>query len=49
MAGTESDELMHQGVVDVLADYPDIEVVSEIYTNWNGSKHSSSWHQYFLH
>lgn len=38
MAGTESDELMHQGVVDVLADYPDIEVVSEIYTNWNGSE-----------
>ena len=29
---------MHQGVVDVLADYPDIEVVSEIYTNWNGSE-----------
>lgn len=37
-AGTESDKLMHQGVLDVLADYPEINIVAEVYTDWTGAK-----------
>jgi len=40
-AGTTCDTEMHQGVVDALAEYPDVEIVSEIYTDWTGSKAQS--------
>ena len=32
---------MHQGVLNALKDYPDVKVVSEIYTDWTGSKAQS--------
>lgn len=37
-AGTTCDTDMHQGVLDGLANYPDVKIVSEIYTDWTGSK-----------
>lgn len=40
-AGTEFDAIAHEGVLKVLADYPDINVVAEIYTDWTGSKAQS--------
>ncbi|HML51183.1 MAG TPA: substrate-binding domain-containing protein [Propionicimonas sp.] len=36
--GDAFDAKAHEGVVDALKAYPDIKVVSEIYTDWNGSK-----------
>lgn len=40
-AGTTCDTDMHQGVLNALEDYPDVKVVSEIYTDWTGSKAQS--------
>lgn len=40
-AGSEFDAIAHEGVVQVLENYPDIEVVAEIYTDWTGSKAQS--------
>lgn len=40
-AGTTCDTDMHQGVLNALEDYPDVEVVAEIYTDWTGSKAQS--------
>ena len=40
-AGTTCDTEMHQGVLNALADYPDVEIVAEIYTDWTGSKAQS--------
>ena len=40
-AGTTCDTDMHQGVLNALKDYPDVKVVSEIYTDWTGSKAQS--------
>lgn len=40
-AGTQFDEIAHQGVSQVLEKYPDINVVAEIYTDWTGSKAQS--------
>ncbi|MDR1977705.1 MAG: ABC transporter substrate-binding protein [Synergistaceae bacterium] len=40
-AGSEFDNIAHEGVLKVLADYPDIKVVAEIYTDWTGSKAQS--------
>ena len=37
-AGTTCDTDMHQGVLNALKDYPDVKVVSEIYTDWTGSQ-----------
>ena len=37
-AGTTCDTDMHQGVLDALEKYPEVKVVSEIYTDWTGSK-----------
>jgi ribose transport system substrate-binding protein len=37
-AGSEFDNIAHQGVLGVLAKYPDIKVLAEIYTDWTGSK-----------
>ncbi|MFA9378954.1 MAG: substrate-binding domain-containing protein [Lachnotalea sp.] len=37
-AGTTCDTDMHQGVLNALEKYPDVTVVSEIYTDWTGSK-----------
>lgn len=37
-AGTTCDTEMHQGVLDALEKYPDVEIVAEIYTDWTGSK-----------
>ncbi len=40
-AGSQFDEIAHQGVMEVLEKYPDINVVAEIYTDWTGSKAQS--------
>lgn len=40
-AGAEFDNIAHEGVTKVLENYPDIEVVAEIYTDWTGSKAQS--------
>lgn len=40
-AGTQFDAIAHQGVQAVLKKYPNIKVVSEIYTDWTGSKAQS--------
>ncbi|MDD3138258.1 MAG: ABC transporter substrate-binding protein [Lachnospiraceae bacterium] len=40
-AGSEFDAIAHEGVTKVLKNYPDIKVVSEIYTDWTGSKAQS--------
>lgn len=40
-AGSEFDAIAHEGVQKVLEDYPDVKVVSEIYTDWTGSKAQS--------
>lgn len=40
-AGSSFDEIAHQGFRKVLDKYPDIKVVSEIYTDWTGSKAQS--------
>jgi ribose transport system substrate-binding protein len=40
-AGTTCDTDMHQGVLNALEEYPDVKVVSEIYTDWTGSKAQS--------
>ncbi|MCD8019817.1 MAG: substrate-binding domain-containing protein [Clostridiales bacterium] len=36
-AGTTCDTDMHQGVMNALEDYPDVTIVSEIYTDWTAS------------
>ncbi|MDO4553819.1 MAG: substrate-binding domain-containing protein [Lachnospiraceae bacterium] len=40
-AGTTCDTQMHEGVLNALKEYPDVEIVSEIYTDWTGSKAQS--------
>lgn len=40
-AGTTCDTQMHEGVQQALKEYPDVKVVSEIYTDWTGSKAQS--------
>lgn len=40
-AGSQFDEIAHQGVTQVLEKYPDVNVVAEIYTDWTGSKAQS--------
>lgn len=40
-AGSEFDNIAHEGVLKVLEKYPDIKVVAEIYTDWTGSKAQS--------
>lgn len=40
-AGAEFDNIAHQGVLNVLKNYPDVKVVAEIYTDWTGSKAQS--------
>lgn len=40
-AGSEFDNIAHEGVLKVLKNYPDIKVVSEVYTDWTGSKAQS--------
>lgn len=40
-AGSEFDNIAHEGVLKVLEKYPDVKVVSEIYTDWTGSKAQS--------
>lgn len=40
-AGTEFDNIAHEGVMQTLEKYPNIEVVAEIYTDWTGSKAQS--------
>lgn len=40
-AGSEFDNIAHEGVVKVLEKYPDVNVVAEIYTDWTGSKAQS--------
>lgn len=40
-AGAEFDNIAHEGVMQTLEKYPDIEVVAEIYTDWTGSKAQS--------
>ncbi|WP_099470061.1 ABC transporter substrate-binding protein [Konateibacter massiliensis] len=40
-AGSQFDEIAHQGVAQVLENYPDVNVVAEIYTDWTGSKAQS--------
>ncbi|MDO4523504.1 MAG: substrate-binding domain-containing protein [Eubacteriales bacterium] len=37
-AGTTTDDQFHQGVLDALEQYPDVTIVSEIYTDWTASK-----------
>ena len=37
-AGTTCDTEMHQGVLDALEKYPNVEIAAEIYTDWTGSK-----------
>ena len=36
-AGTSFDEIAHSGVVAALENYPEVNVVAEIYTDWTGS------------
>ncbi len=40
-AGAEFDNIAHEGVVQTLEKYPDVEVVAEVYTDWTGSKAQS--------
>lgn len=40
-AGSEFDSIAHEGVLEVLKKYPDINVVAEVYTDWTGSKAQS--------
>ena len=40
-AGAEFDNIAHEGVMQTLEKYPDIEVVAEVYTDWTGSKAQS--------
>ena len=40
-AGAEFDNIAHEGVTQTLENYPNIEVVAEIYTDWTGSKAQS--------
>jgi len=40
-AGAEFDAIAHKGVQEVLKKYPNVKVVSEIYTDWTGSKAQS--------
>jgi ribose transport system substrate-binding protein len=40
-AGSQFDAIAHQGVQKVLKNYPKVKVVSEIYTDWTGSKAQS--------
>ena len=40
-AGAEFDNIAHEGVIQTLENYPDIEVVAEVYTDWTGSKAQS--------
>ena len=40
-AGSEFDNIAHEGVLKVLEKYPDVKVVAEIYTDWTGSKAQS--------
>ena len=37
-AGTTTDDQFHQGVLAALEKYPDVKIVSEIYTDWTASK-----------
>lgn len=37
-AGTTTDDQFHQGVLEALKAYPDVKIVSEIYTDWTASK-----------
>ena len=37
-AGTTTDDQFHQGVLAALENYPDVKIVSEIYTDWTASK-----------
>ena len=37
-AGTTTDDQFHQGVLSALENYPDVKIVSEIYTDWTASK-----------
>lgn len=37
-AGTTTDDQFHQGVLTALEKYPDVKIVSEIYTDWTASK-----------
>ncbi len=37
-AGTTTDDQFHQGVLKALEKYPDVKIVSEIYTDWTASK-----------
>lgn len=37
-AGTATDDQFHQGVLEALEEYPDVTIVSEIYTDWTASK-----------
>lgn len=37
-AGTTTDDQFHQGVLNALEKYPDVKIVSEIYTDWTASK-----------
>ena len=48
-AGTTCDTEMHQGVLNALADYPDVEIVAEIYTDWTGSKAQSELNLSLIH
>ena len=41
MQGDAFDAQAHRGVVETLKNYPDINVVAEIYTDWTGSKAQS--------
>ena len=40
-AGAEFDNIAHEGVLKALENYPDIEIVAEVYTDWTGSKAQS--------
>jgi len=40
-AGSAFDSIAHQGVVETLKNYPNIKVLTEIYTDWTGSKAQS--------
>lgn len=40
-AGAEFDNIAHEGVLKALENYPDIEIIAEVYTDWTGSKAQS--------
>ena len=40
-AGAEFDNIAHEGVLKALENYPDLEIVAEVYTDWTGSKAQS--------